>query len=283
MPSKTSDTVFIFTDPGEGAQFGYVYDGFSADGSILYYTGAGSDGDQRESGSNSPILTHAAKGRTLHAFSAAGTVPGTATKLQQYIGEFILDPELPHDRAPALDRHGALRTVIVFRLLPVRVVPDEIVHAVGHSGVAVHPRSQNVPVEINSTEFFETVARSSQVAVRRESQLVADFIAGQSGHRFSRWAIDLPAERTRLLTDVYDDGERVLYEAKAFAGRSDVRMAVGQLLDYRRHVHVEQLRCSVLLPERPSADLRDFLATTGLDLAFKTPGGFVFERVGEPV
>lgn len=156
-------------------------------------------------------------------------------------------------------------------------IPDEIVEFVGYSGVAREPHAISVPVEINSTEFFETADRIGGLAVRRESQLVDQFIAHQVGHTFSRWAINLPTERTRLLTDICDEADHTLYEAKAIAGRSDLRMAVGQLYDYRRHVHVDDLRCSVLLPERPSADLRDLLHDAGLGLAFREQTTFLFE------
>lgn len=275
VPSNTSNSVFVFTDPTEGRQFGYVYDGFSSDGTVFHYTGAGRDGDQKLSESNSPILTHAAKGRSLHAFSAAGVVAGSSMKLQRYIGEFILDPDVPFERMPALDRSGALRTVLVFRLLPVSVIPDDVVELVGYSGMTREPNAIPVPVDINSTEFFETADRAGGLAVRRESQLVDEFMAHQAGHTFTRWAINLPAERTRLLTDIYDEADHILYEAKAIAGRSDLRMAVGQLYDYRRHVHVDDLRCSVLLPERPTADLRDLLRDAGLGLAFREQTTFV--------
>lgn len=49
VPSNTSNSVFVFTDPAEGTQFGYVYDGFSPDGTVFHYTGAGRDGDHRGS------------------------------------------------------------------------------------------------------------------------------------------------------------------------------------------------------------------------------------------
>jgi hypothetical protein len=159
----------------------------------------------------------------------------------------------------------------------VRAIPDEIVRTVGYSGVAREPLAISVPIEINSTEFFETTDRVGGVAVRRESRLVDEFITHQTGHTFSRWAINLPAERTRLLTDIYDEVDHTLYEAKAIAGRSDLRMAVGQLYDYRRHVHVDNLRCSVLLPERPTADLRDLLIDAGLGLAYQEKASFVLD------
>lgn len=277
VPSATSNTVFIFTDPSEGTQFGYVYDGFSPDGSVLHYTGAGQDGDQGEKGSNSPILTAAAKGRTLHAFVATGQIPGRSVKRQRYVGEFVLDPGLPYERMPALDKNGALRTVIVFRLLPVSIVPNDLIQVVGFSGVTTDPRSIMVPTEINSSFFFETSDRLGGAAVRRESRLVDDFIASQGGHGFSRWAITLPQEQTRLLTDVYDETDQVLYEAKSLSSRSDVRMAVGQLYDYRRHVTVKDLRCALLLPEQPTADLRDYLEDVGLGLVFRVGDHFAFE------
>lgn len=277
IASTRSNSVFVFTDHAEANQFGYVYDGFSADGQVLHYTGAGQDGDQLESHSNSPVLTHVQKGRTLHAFVADGVTPGTQTKRQRYVGEFFLDPALPFERMPAPDRTGALRTVIVFRLLPVRAVPESVLERVGRSGISDKADSLEVPIEINSTHFFETAGRPGGVAVRKESRLVDEFVSSQQGHEFKRWAIKLPEERSPLLTDVYDKTDRVLYEAKSISGRSSLRMAVGQLYDYRRHVEVDGLRCSILLPDRPSADLRDFVQTAGLGLVFKDGSDFRFE------
>jgi len=282
VPSVRSSTVFLFTDPAEGAQFGYVYDGFERDGSVLYYTGAGQDGDQTLSGSNSPVVTAATKGRTLRVFVAAGTVPGTSTKQQRYVGEFVVDPLLPYERMPAIDQGGTLRTVLVFRLLPVGVIPDALIEAVGFTQIPTTPRALGVPLEINSTQFFETAGSESQVAVRRESELVSAFVASHPEREFSRWAISLPKEHTRLLTDVYDEHDRVLYEAKAISGRSDLRMALGQLYDYRRHIEVPQLRCAVLLPSRPSADLRDLLIDAGLGLVYKHSDTFEYELAGNP-
>ncbi|WP_448719339.1 hypothetical protein [Microbacterium natoriense] len=246
VPGNKSNTVFVFTDPSEGMQFGYVYDGFSPDGTVFYYTGAGQSGDQVEKGPNSPIVTHAAKGRSLHAFVADGRVPGKQTKRQRYIGEFILDPALPYVRRAAptkptrRDEKPATRTVIVFRLLPVSGISDEIFEAVGVSEVGRDKLTLEVPVEVNSTFFYETSGREGVTAVRRESQLVDQFMASQSGHDFSRWSIAI-AQEPPLLTDIYDKTDRVLYEAKALSGRTDVRMAVGQLYDYRRHVSVDDL------------------------------------------
>lgn len=279
VASKRSNKVFVFADPSEGTQFGYDYDGFSADGTVLHYTGAGQRGDQLESGPNSPILTHVAKGRTIHAFFADGYVRGTQTKRQRYLGEFVLDPSNPFERMPALDHDKkASRTVIVFRLLPVVAVPRDLVRKVGLTDLSSQASAQQVTIEINSTYFFETAAREGGTALRRESELVDDLVRAQPNHEFGRWAIKLPDERSPLLTDVYDQTDRVLYEAKANASRVSLRMAVGQLYDYRRHLNVDGLECSLLLPSQPSADLRDYVASAGLGLAFRDGGRFSFVR-----
>lgn len=277
IASNKSRSVFIFTDHAQANQFGYVYDGFSTDGQVLHYTGAGQDGDQLESHSNAPVLTHAARGRTLHAFVADGVLEGTQRKRQRYMGEFFLDPARPFERMPAPDRSGALRTVIVFRLRPVGSVPERVIETMGLSQISDRADTLEVPIEINSTHFFETSGRVAGSAVRSESKLVDEFVASQHGHEFKRWAIKLPEERSPLLTDVYDKTDRVLYEAKSMACRAALRMAVGQLYDYRRHVEVDGLRCSVLLPERPNADLRDFVESAGLGLVFKDGAQFLFE------
>lgn len=281
VPSNRTNAVFVFTDPKQGRQFGYVYDGFSADGSVLYYTGAGQDGDQVETGSNSPIVTHSAKGRSLHAFVAAGKVAGTTAKRQRYIGEFVLDHMLSSVLMPAPDQTGAVRTVMVFRLIPITTIPHDLVDAVGRSEISDGPQAFQVPVEINSKRFFETAGSAGGEAVRSESLLVDAFIASQPDHVFGRWAITLPIERTQLLTDVYDENDRVLYEAKSIASRNDVRLALGQLYDYRRHVPVKDLRSSVLLPQRPSADLRDLLTDAGLGVVYRDGKTFSYELAGQ--
>lgn len=283
VASRQSNMVFLFTDPGHGSQFGYVYDGFADDGSAYYYTGAGQNGDQVLTHSNAPIAKASERGSAIQLFAADGFVAGTGTKRQRYIGEFVLDPNEPVQRMPALSTDGGeVRTVLVFRLLPVTGVPLQLVDAAGRTQIPSTPFAVEVPTEINSVEFFETAGTAGQIAVRRESDLVSSFLSSHPDREFSRWAINLPAERTRLLTDVYDEHDHVLYEAKAIAGRSDLRMAVGQLYDYRRHIDVADLRCSVLLPTRPTADLRDLLADAGLGLVFRDRDAFNFEFAGTP-
>lgn len=274
VPSNTTPNIFLFTDPAEGSKYGYTYDGFSKDRSVFYYTGAGTVGDQVESSGNRAVLEHAAMGRALRVFAAAGRVPGKGTKLQKYVGEFVIDENRPFDRMPASDSNGRTRTVLVFRLHATNKITDFAVRLAGTTAVTPTIRARSVPLEVASSHFYETSGIEPGIALRSESTLTAQFVESRPHSAFNRWAISLPKEGTNLLTDVYDTGSQVLYEAKALESRANVRTAIGQLYDYRRHIKVLGLKCSVLLPARPSNDLRDLVRTAGLGLTYKNEHGF---------
>ena len=242
VPSTTSPNVFLFTDKTEGAKFGYTYDGFSPDRSLFYYTGAGASGDQEAKGGNSAVLRHAERGQAIRLFAASGKKPGTDAKLQSYLGEYALDPIRPFERMPAFGEDKRARTVIVFRLLPAQPVGDFEVELAGTTTVTLSPTARAVPLEVNSSQFFETAATEGVVSERRESSLTDEFVESRLGSTFFRWAISLPREHTTLLTDVYDESSRVLYEAKAFGltpQRADCNRPAPRL---QRHISVDGLR-----------------------------------------
>lgn len=275
VESATTPNVLLFSDPAEGLKYGYRYDGPAPDGRAFYYTGRGTVGDQTIA-RNRAIVEHKEQGRTLRLFEAVGVVKGTRTKLQRYLGEFQVDPEDPYRREPARDARKASRTVLVFRLLP---VDDEAAASLSaEERSAIEPsdaRAQLVPLEVNSHTFYETGGSLPGTASKDEAVLVDEFVATLGGDdRVQRWAITLPGGSGVLLTDPFDPSTRTLYEAKNSASRNNVRMAIGQLLDYRRHVPVTGLRCVVLLPERPSEDLCDLIAGAGMGLVHQTRDGF---------
>jgi hypothetical protein len=52
-------------------------------------------------------------------------------------------------------------------------------------------------------------------------------------------------------------------------------MAIGQLLDYRRHIDREGVRLAILLPHRPCEDLLELVTGLGIAVvAEKDRGGF---------
>jgi hypothetical protein len=64
----------------------------------------------------------------------------------------------------------------------------------------------------------------------------------------------------------------VLYEAKGVTSRESIRAALGQLLDYRRHV-VPRHAVAVLLPDTPSVDLLNLLESERIGCVFEHDDG----------
>lgn len=291
QPSSSTPNVFIYSDPGAGSTYGYNFDGWTSDGSAFLYTGEGRTGDQRMRVGNAAILNHRNVGRSLRLFVAEGLAAGTRTKVQLYVGEFETDSSSPYRVAVAPDQDGAERNVFVFRLLPVgevhrreedasssddapdgarseRVPVDSATPAVGSA--------EAVPVEAMGTGEYPTAGSTAATGVKREAQLVDRFKAHLELKRSTciRYKIRPAGEFRDLYTDIFDETDNVLYEAKGVATREAVRMAIGQLLDYRRYVHSDPA-LAVLLPTRPSEDLIDLLASQGIRCVFEGgSGGF---------
>lgn len=279
-PSGSSPNVFLYSDPARGEAFGYTYDGWTADGTVFLYTGEGSDGDQPMTHGNRAVLEHREHERALRLFVADGEVEGTAQKNHRYVGEFETDPDEPYTLEDALDKKDEERTVFVFRLLPVgnalrretdgSVFPD------------VEPRGQSslVDVEENVKTSFDVAPGEGTTALRREAELVDRYKAWVGDtQRFRRWKLKPPGELRPLLTDIFSETDDILFEAKGSASRGSIRMAIGQLLDYRRQIDSPGLSLAVLLPQRPSDDLLILLGGLGIAVVAELPGGG-FERIG---
>ncbi len=89
-------------------------------------------------------------------------------------------------------------------------------------------------------------------------------------HRYSETGIP------PLFNDLFDKTENVLVEAKAGARRTDVRTAVGQLMDYHRfYTRRAQPRKRVLLSARPDESTLRYLQALQIECAF--PVGRSFE------
>ncbi|MBO0827148.1 MAG: restriction endonuclease [Streptosporangiales bacterium] len=279
VPSRTSPNIFIYSDPAQAPRYGYNFDGWTDDGSLYLYTGAGTVGDQSLDAVNGSVLTHRVSGRALRLFVAQERQQ-RGGKLHRYVGEFEVDPETPFYRADAPDEAGELRSVVVFRLLPV-----------GHADARQEdssdaepgsPEARVVPVEGHRSETFETAAVVGRTALRRESDLVKrleSWLRAQ-GHEVARWAIRPAGELRMLWTDTYDMTAKELYEAKGSANRWAIRLAIGQLLDYRRYVLVPDVGLVVAVPSRPSDDLINLLYECGIACVY--PDGRAFDRLEPP-
>ena len=219
------------------------------------------------SGRNASVLNHVEDRRSLRLFEFTGyAVEGSETKLHEYLGEFQIDESDPFTIEDALDDDGEQRTVIVFKLRPVGAVKtSDRSRSSAVPSTASH--ADLVDVESNEVEEFEQ-KRSDEtvVAKKRESELTKEFrvYLEAKGHEVKRYRLTVPSSVSPLFTDEFDLTDGVLYEAKASASRQSIRMAIGQLFDYRRYIDRDDVSLSVLVPTRPSDDMIDLLASLGI-------------------
>jgi hypothetical protein len=286
--------VLVFSDPEEGVKHGYTFDGWAEEedsyGPLYLYTGAGPVGDQKLTGANSSLLTHRDKDRELHLFVVAGVVEGTGTKRHRYAGQMVIDPIEPYEERWNTDPQGQERMVYVFRMRPadgtaVTIHESDVTPPAPESVTMLVPVAQAAAAEttatftnaeVHATDTTSVGPQGPRTVHRREGILRTAFqtyLAGL-GHEVGTYQIAIKGERGVLATDLVDVTEQVLYEAKGTSKRQAIREAVGQLLDYQRHIDLPDLRCAVLLPSRPSDDLCAYLEHAGIALVYATGDSF---------
>ncbi|MGC0363088.1 hypothetical protein ABH922_001072 [Rhodococcus sp. 27YEA15] len=138
-------------------------------------------------------------------------------------------------------------------------------------------------LEVHRVASYDVENFTSATAVKREAELVSRFVEHlrSLGRAVQGYRI-LPDRAARpLFVDLHDATENHLFEAKGSTSREAVRMALGQLLDYRRGFSVRPA-VSVLLPRRPVDDLLELLAEHGVGCTYETAPG-VFETANDGV
>ena len=263
-PSTRSSNVFLFSDPTTGLQHGYV-DGWKSDG-CFHYTGMGQRGDQEMTSGNASILTHKKRSRPLRLFDGSR---GTVT----YMGQFEVDADEPFYFTDAPETgDGPTRTVIMFRLRPVGDVARSMIveEAPPYSLIVTE-----VPIEAQLTErmFINPRAQVTE-AERKESSLVQLFknYAERNSLTPIRNKIVPAGEAKPLFTDIYVKELDLLIEAKGSCERGAIRMAIGQIADYRRYL--PRVRCAILLPSKPKRDLLDFAGVEMIGVIWPVRNGF---------
>jgi len=258
-PSASTANIFLFADPASGEQHGYI-DSWQDDG-CFHYTGEGQRGDQRMIAGNAAVLRHVPQGRALRLFFGAG---GQVT----YQDEFVVDVDQPFYTTDAPETGGGpIRSVIVFRLRPRVIAPPP---PTSKFELARATTIASVPVEEQFTErMFVEPAREPYEAERREASLALrfrDHLVSQ-GHVVTRLQILPEGEAKPIFSDLYVAATGLLVEAKGSVERGAIRMALGQLLDYRRFV--PNARCVLLLPSKPRADLVALIESAGVGLCWQ--------------
>ncbi len=272
-PSRTSSNIALYSDPEAGEKNGYGFDGWSTEESgVFYFTGDGRNGDQVIRKRNKSVLEHERAGRILRLF-AAPPAQSRGPKLHRYVGSFCVDAERPFRREDAPGADGILRSVIVFRLIAIDAVrTDE-----PQLAFVLDPKVtvEGVPPEVVDVTDFTRRSGPQSVASRDEAVLERDFRAyleSRGGYPV-RKQIRIPGHARALVTDTFDRASNTLYEAKGTATRESIRMAIGQLLDYRRFISPEPA-CAILLQVRPAQDLVDLIHASGFSLVHRDEVGF---------
>jgi hypothetical protein len=273
-PSSSTKNIFIFWSPAIGEQHGY-YDEFRADGNF-YYTGAGQYGDQQLKDANRVLLNHVQDGRRVHLFAGAGGVV-------EYVRELVIDETDPYYETEAPETgDGPLRRVYVFKFNP---VDGGAPHARSKLDGVLEPGVDEVPIENRWTEkFFVNPSAEEYEAERREQKLVLELEAylRRRGHDAARLKIVPAGERRPMFCDVYDKTAGVLIEAKGTVAREALRMAIGQLVDYRRFAPSET-RLAVLVPEKPRPDLLALLGSANVHAIWPEGDRFAAEGLSDVV
>jgi hypothetical protein len=122
--------------------------------------------------------------------------------------------------------------------------------------------------------YSRTQSKAKTKATRRESRLVHDYcdFLGANGHSATRKKIGTPGT-SPMYNDIWVEDRRHLIEAKGETTRGNVRMAIGQLIDYGRFV--EDVRATaVLLPKEPSDDLKKFVKAAKSSCIWASDMGF---------
>jgi hypothetical protein len=274
-PAREANAIFLFADPEQAAQHGYV-DGWGID-KRYHYCGQGTEGDQAMTRRNKALLNHEAAGRPVYLFEKEKTYV-------RLIGEFVVDSDFSFYMVDGLDKNNEPRQMIIFRL---NQTSDSVAPPASPSaGPDLLPPAETVcdfiPIENHQVDQVSVnPSRAPHTAHRREGELVAEYskYLSSQGHKTSRNRIVPAGERAELHTDLFDHTENVLVEAKGNVTRGSVRMAVGQLFDYSRHIKPRP-RLATLFPVEPRSDLRDICASVNIATIWRS--GNSFERSEPP-
>ena len=277
QPSRSTPNILIYTDPSQGEQHGYVFDGWDLDESDIYYSGEGQTGDQSITKGNKAIASHVADGRTLRVFEvASGDRPGG--KLQRYVGEFEVDSRDPYRfewvNDPS-DQRGR-RRIVVFRLRALSSGARGVSRADATTSQRSGPRL--VAPESNLVDSYDVAPATGDVARRREAELMRHFEASliEQGHEVARIRIPIPGTSASMVTDTFVSTTRTLWEVKYSAEQQAASVGIGTacgLPQVHRVSGVSRLRLG--LPSDPGEDLRDLIYSAGHSLVLATEHGFV--------
>jgi hypothetical protein len=153
-----------------------------------------------------------------------------------------------------------------------------------NQGASVVANSVKVDADANSEEYEIVKAQELLKAQRREQELVNLFVASLHKRNIMVDRLRYISATGIFFCDVYVSRRGHLIEAKGSASREYIRMAIGQLLDYKQLTEKARKpisRLAVLLPERPAADLEELLMSLKIGTIWKSGRTFADNCKGD--
>jgi hypothetical protein len=255
--------IFIFSDPKSGDEFGY-HDGWS-DNYFLYF-GSGQEGDMEFTGRNKSLLNHIKDKKTVHLFMGSrGEVI--------YENELEIDAINPYELIESNDKNGESRIAIVFRFKPV----NKFISKLPKTNIEIHKETlvEDISLERFLKESFSIRASESKVGIRKESKLLTKYATYRNKHKQSPLTAKLIKIKGDKKTDIlkvdgWIESDKLLIEAKSGCTRNKIRLAIGQLLDYKRYLKPKQM--AILLPSKPKDDLVELLLDLNIEIIYQVGG-----------
>jgi hypothetical protein len=231
----------------------------------MYY-GEGQRGDMEFSRGNKSVLEHKETGNRIRLFMGA---KGEVT----YESQFETDEEKPFELIEDLDIEGKERVAIVFRLRAVRPYKTHLPET--NIRVTEKTTVEAVDVESFNTDGFEIEGTGRREGVRKESKLMSQYIKYRKDNEqppleSRKIKVAGEAVNSSLRVDGWVEQDKLLIEAKSSCTRHQVRLAIGQLFDYKRYL--DPKRMAILLPSKPKTDLIELIKSLGIELIYKTKG-----------
>ena len=255
-----SGRIIIFSEPEIGIEFGY-HDGWSD--RIFKYFGEGQQGDMEFTRGNKAILNHKSNGKTIHLFMGA-------SKEVTYENEFEIDKDKPYELIESKDKNDNERVAIVFRLKPIKnyksKLPETKINFMEETVI------EKVESEIFNIEKFMIKGTSERAGERKESKLVDEYKKYRDKNNLpslTSMTIKPKGESraTTLRVDGWIKDGKILIEAKSSCTRNQIRLAIGQLLDYKRYLNPKQM--AILLPTKPKSDLIELIKSLDMSLIYR--------------
>jgi len=128
--------------------------------------------------------------------------------------------------------------------------------------------------QVHTPEYSVIGSSDEKIASRREQKLVLAFrdYLSSKGHVVTKhvYGNGLSA----IECDLFDETSNVLYEAKGTSHRMNIRLAIGQLFDYRRFEHKEP-ELAILVPGRPNDEIVDLCNSLNIEIVWPTGDSFI--------